>query len=202
MRLLPLPCVLLLASLNLNAQTDTSEPPIMLDVSVGGKVTKVGEGSAFDVNGTPVTVRVSDTKHLSTGTMSFDYPRHFGFEYDGSTSGMKQWSLDGNNVVILIFELDSEGDVDDFEEGMIERFGKKNCKASNTSRKLGGREVSGRRLDINMAGTALYMDMLELPAASGGSTFLFFQDTKSDSGGVSDEGRDTMDVVDRSITYK
>jgi hypothetical protein len=192
----------LLLSFNLNAQTDaTVEPATMLEVTVGGKVQKVSEGSAFDVNGTSVTARVSDVKTLATGAVDFDYPRHFAFEYDGSVEGMRQWTLDGNNVVLMLFEIDGAAEVKDFEEGMAERFGKKNCKGSNTSLRLGGKELQGRRLDITLAGTALSMDMLKLPESDGKTRVLFIQDTKTDSGGTSDESKDTVKLLDRTIRY-
>ena len=199
---LPLPCLLLCLSLNVSAQTDaTVEPPTMLEVTVGGQVQKVSEGSAFDVNGTSVTARVSNAKTLSTGDVSFDYPRHFGFEFDGSTEGMRQWSLDGNNVVLMLFEIEGAGEVKDFEEGMAERFGKKNCKGSDTSKRLGGQELQGRRLDITLAGTALTVDILKLPSTEGKTNLLFVQDTRTDAGGTSDESAETMELVDRTIKF-
>lgn len=202
MHRLLLPCLLLCCNLNLSAQTDaTVEPPTMLEVTVGGQVKKISDGSAFDVNGTSVTARVSDVKTLATGSVSFDYPRHFGFEFDGSTGGMRQWSLDGNNVVLMLFEIDGAGEVKDFEEGMAERFGKKNCKGSDTSKRLGGQKLEGRRLDITLAGTALTVDILKLPSAEGKTNLLFVQDTKTDAGGTSDESTDTMQLMDRTIKF-
>jgi hypothetical protein len=184
------------------AQNDpTVEPPTMLEVTVGGSARKVADGERFDVNGTAVVARLSDTRTLHTGTFSFDYPRHFAFEYDGATEGMKHWTLDGNNVVLMVFEVDGQGEVKDFEEGMIEQFGSRNCKPSNTSLKLGGRSYSGRRLDIEMAGAKLSLDMVKLDGTGDRSRFLFVQDTKNDDGTPSAERTETLKVIDRSIAY-
>jgi len=203
MRQLALPCLFLTASLNLNAQSDPSvEPATMLEMTVGGRTMKVAEGAAFDVNGTPVSARVSDVKALVTSGLDVDYPRHFAFAYDGSVDGMRQWTLDGNNVVLMLFEIDGAAEVKDFEEGMAERFGKKNCKGSNTSRRLGGKDLQGRRLDITLAGTALSMDMLKVPSTDDKTRMLFLQDTRTDSGGASQELTDTVKLLDRTIAYK
>lgn len=201
--MLPLRLLPLLLPLTLLAQNDPSvEPPTMLEVTVGGSTRKVAEGESFDVNGTAVVARLSDTRTLNTGTFSFDYPHHFAFEYDGATEGMRHWTLDGNNVVLMVFEVDGQGEVKDFEEGMIEQFGRKNCKPSNTSLKLGGKAYSGRRLDIEMAGAKLSLDMVKLEGTGDGSRFLFVQDTKNDDGTASAERTATLKVIDRSVAYR
>ncbi|MBL8000785.1 MAG: hypothetical protein JNL05_02380 [Flavobacteriales bacterium] len=194
--------LLLLLPLPLLAQNDpTVEPPTMLEVTVGGSTRKVAEGESFDVNGTPVVARLGATRTLNTGGFSFEYPRHFAFEFDGANAGMQHWTLDGNNVVVMVFEVDGQGEVKDFEEGMIEQFGRKNCRPSNTSLKLGGKAYTGRRLDIEMAGAKLSLDMVKLEGSGDRSRFLFVQDTKNDDGTPSAERTETVRVIDRSIAY-
>ena len=194
--------LLLLLPLPLLAQNDpTVEPPTMLEVTVGGSTRKVAEGEPFDVNGTSVVTRLGATRTLNTGGISFEYPRHFAFEYDGANAGMRHWSLDGNNVVIMLFEVEAKADLKDFEEGMMEQFGKKNCRSSSTTLKLGGKAYSGRRINVELAGAKLSIDMVELEATGDGSRFLFVQDTLEDSGSNSVERAETVKVLDRTLKY-
>lgn len=177
------------------------EPADKLEITVGGQTVFVSDGQPFSSGGCEGQVRISPAKTLAVPSVTFDYPRHFAFEYDGSTEGLRQWTLDGNNVVLIITELDMVSELKDMEESMIERFGRENCKPRNSKVKLGGKELKGRHLDVTVVGESLTLELLELPWKEGATSMLFIQDSSTDSGEDSAERTACVELLDRTIKY-
>lgn len=147
-----------------------------------------------------VSIRLGDSKRLETGSLAFDYPIGYGFEFEES-EGYKNWTLDGNNFVIMLFQFDAKTELDDFIDLMISQFGKKNTSTTKTSMTLGDRKLDGTRLNVSLVGQQLSLDFLEIVQSDGKSRFLAFQDTKNEDGSQSAESRDTIRMIAGSVKY-
>jgi hypothetical protein len=179
----------------------TMEPPAILEVNLNGQTLRVLEGETIDVNGTPVTVTLAATRALQMGRVSFEYPRHFAYAYDGSSPGMRNWTVDGNDVVVMFFEMTQAISIKDFETEMVGRFGKKNCRPMDTEMKLGGRNWQGRRIEVTLVGTLIMVNLLNITLDDGITRFLIIQDTRVDSPETGDEVMELQRVLDRTISY-
>ena len=202
-----LPTLLLLISAPcaLNAQNTVDEPANTVNLVIDGRAYSMEEGGAVDVTVGGTTVKASasiaNTKHTRGGGVSFDYPRYYAYEHE-SSDGLERWALDGNNMVVTLMAMGAAVSTEDLTDGMKERFGKKNCTVSTTSIELGGRSLSGQRMNVTLAGTGLTIDVLELPQQDGGSNFLLIQDLVEEGGGVSDENRETLGLLQRTMKYE
>ncbi len=202
MRTLPL-LLLLALPFAVNAQNSVDEPANTVNLVIDGHSYAVEEGGTVDVTvgGTTVkaTASIGDTKHIRGGGVSFDYPRYYAYEHETS-DGLERWALDGNNMVVTLMAMGAAVSTEDLTDGMKDRFGKKNCTVKPTSIELGGRSLSGQRLNVTLAGTGLTIDVLELPEQNGGSTFLLIQDLVQE-GGASDENQETLGLLGRTMKY-
>ncbi|EDP97785.1 hypothetical protein U8527_05525 [Kordia algicida OT-1] len=178
----------------------SKEPKAGMVVTVNGKDYKISEGEKVQHDGNTISVTLANSKTFNNGTVSFDYPTSFGFEYETSF-GYKNWTFDGNNFVIMYFEI-AEGTVDGFVEEISGRFGKQNCKIEKTSLKLGSRELFGKRINVNLMGERLTLDLLEIKMKDGITRIIAFQDSCDEYGNATDEGKETIKMIDKSIMYK
>jgi len=84
----------------------STEPPTQLRVEVDGKpyVTTAGTTIDADVGGHVVKLRVEELpwRRFAQAGLQFDYPRHFPWESDPSPP--RNWTLDGNDAVIMVFD--------------------------------------------------------------------------------------------------
>ncbi|WP_298512232.1 hypothetical protein [uncultured Kordia sp.] len=185
-----------------HAQRDASkEPKAGLIITINGKKHTVPEGEIVTQNGTTVSVKIADSRSFSNGTISFDYPSNLGFEYE-EDFGYKNWMFDGNNFVIMYFEITQENSFDSFVNEIAGRYGKQNCKIEKTSMKLGGRELYGKRINVNLMGERLIQDFLSIPMKDGKTRILAFQDSPDEYGNHTDEGNNVINMVKKTITYK
>ena len=203
MRTLPI-LLLLAAPFAINAQNTADEPANTVNLVIDGRSYSLEEGGTVDVTvgGTTVkaTASIADTKHIRGGGVSFDYPRYYAYEHETS-DGLERWALDGNNMVVTLMAMGAAVSTEELTDGMKDRFGKKNCTVKPTSIELGGRSLSGQRLNVTLAGTGLTIDVLELPQQDGGSTFLLIQDLVEEGGGTSEENQETLGLLGRTMKY-
>ena len=183
------------------AQSDaTKEPKAGMVVTVNGKKHNISEGEEINQDGNTISVALASSKRFNNGAISFEYPTSFGFEYEASF-GYKNWTFDGNNFVIMYFEIAS-GTLDSFVDEIAGRFGKKNCKIERTSLQLGSRELEGKRINVNLMGEKLTLDLLEIKLKDGKTRIIAFQDSNDEYGNPTDEGKKTLKLIHKSITYK
>jgi len=179
----------------------TKEPKAGIVVTINGKEHNVSEGEEIKQNGTTVSVALAKVKTFDNGTISFDYPTSFGFEYEESF-GYKNWTFDGNNFVIMYFEIGEENTLDSFVDEISGRFGKRNCTIEATSLQLGKKELSGKRINVNLMGEKLTLDLLEIKMKDGQTHILAFQDSNDDDVNATDEGKETIKTIHQTISYK
>ncbi len=179
----------------------TKEPKAGIVITINGKEHAVSEGEKVTQDGTTVSVSLATAKKFNNGTISFDYPTSFGFEYEESY-GYKNWTFDGNNFVIMYFEIAEENTLDSFVDEISGRFGKSNCTIEKTTLQLGERELLGKRINVNLMGEKLTLDLLEIKMKEGQTRIIAFQDSNDDYGNATEEGKETIKMIHKTISYK
>lgn len=186
------------------ATDETREPSARYRVEMDGKTYAVNEGESLKLTGTfnnpTVTIYDEPYREFSYGGVSFLYPRSFSFEAELKRPGHKNWTLSGKEFKIIYFLFSTNVTADHFADNLADRFGKQNCKTSRITFELTGQKIEGTRLEVALGGK-LTMDIYRLP--SGGQTkLLVFQDIPDNSGQPSQEGRDALSLLKKSLAVK
>jgi hypothetical protein len=188
------------------AQVDKSnvllEPKNLFKVTTETQEFNYSEGDELILNPTSSKVKIEllNYKKFDSGTVSFHYPSNFAFESD-KDYGYTNWSFDGNNVVVLYFEIDNDTKMQEYIDMMIDQFGKKNCKTEKKQMQLGGKMLSGTRINISLIGQLLSLEFFEIPLSDYKTRFIAFQDSKDEEGNNSKELADTIKMVDSTIKF-
>lgn len=197
----------LLFSFALFAQTEgeDSAPKASFVLEINGVEYYLSDGEALQLDSTftnpIVTVRMSDYRRFDCDGISFDYPNHFAYQYE-QDFGYRNWTLDGNNFVIMYFEIDGEAGLDMFVDEMVKQFGKQNCKLRTTTMLLGDKMLEGKRIDISLIGQRLTLDFMEIKLNDYKSHFIAFQDTMDEYGRPTAESKAALELIDGTIRYK
>jgi len=188
-----------------NNKKKNFETKSMFEVQVDSKKYKLEEGDELDIEGElknpKISVKLLDFKKFNAGNLLFEYPSNFSFEIEKS-EGYKNWTLDGNNYVIMIFDIDGESQVKDFIDNMIGQFGKEKCKTKEIKSRLGEKVLSGIQLYVELAGQKLTVDFYEYSTSKNNSKYIAFQETLMDDGATTAEGVMTFKMINDSIHYK
>ena len=184
-----------------SAAEDT-EPPLHFTLKIGDRSVRVAPGVAADVKGKftdPKVTLVPDAhRTFGYGGMTFDYPSNFAFEADFSTNGLKMWTLDGNNFVIMIHHYEAETVAPaDLAEVMKKSYGA-GAKSEPVSHNFNGTKLSGVRIHATVAGTSLIQDILALPAKEGGRV-LILQDLSPQEKVSDDESKQVLKLLGETL---
>jgi hypothetical protein len=182
------------------AQED-QEPLQSFEVNVNGEVIPLREGDTLEIGGKSVVIHPTRLKTFRLDDLEFEYPRDFSFRYE-SENTFRNWTLDGNNFVIMVFEFPAKVEIDELAKEMSRKFGRKHCKISIRKIRFKNFDVVGKRIDVAMLGARVTFDMFPLPAGKSKMHVIAFQDTKTDAGKDSEEGIHTMKVVSESIRIR
>lgn len=190
-----------LISFSLQGQQDHTAPVLNLEITVNGQTYHIRDGDTLNIGNDQISVKTSDLLNFDFGAISFDYPHHYAFEFEEDYA-YKNWTLDGNNFVIMYFEIGAEAELDMFIAEIVQQFSKENCQVTNHAITLGDLHLKGKRIDINLAGQRLTYDLYKLNTNDFKSHFIGFQDIKNEDGSASEEGRVTMDIISNTIRMK
>jgi hypothetical protein len=193
--------IAMVSSLSAQNNANTQRPAVKLDVLIDGKQFTVNDGDTLKYDSKTIIVRTSKYMTFDFDGLAFDFPKHFSSEFQ-QDEGYRTWTLDGNDFVIMYFVFDVDVDRDVFVKEMVDKFGKKNCSLSDRRTRLGNIDLTGRRINITLAGVKLTYDIFTLNSTDGKTRLLAFQDTKRDDGTESEEGLATLDVMNKTIRYE
>jgi hypothetical protein len=183
-------------------QSDEENKPVLkLNVSINNQNFEVSDGDTLRYGNMNVIVTTSSFMTFDFGSITFDYPKHFAFQFE-EDFGYKNWTLDGNNFVIMYMELGVEVGLDPFVKEMADKFGKKNCKISDKKVKLGDMDLTGKRIDVSLVGQRLSYDIFRITTGDYKTHFIAFQDLKAEDGSDSTESVETMAIVNKTIKLK
>jgi hypothetical protein len=183
----------------------SQEPKSTFEISISGKSYLIKEGEELRLDTTLskplITIKLADYKKFDNSSISFDYPGYFSFEYE-QDSGYKNWTFTGNNIVVMVFEIDVKTSLDALVEEMVSKFGKQNCRIENFQKELGNKSWNGKKLKVTLAEQTLSLDFYEITLADGKSRFIAFQDSKKENGSSTEEYKKGFITINSTIAYK
>jgi hypothetical protein len=183
------------------SSVDQARPVLKLNVVIDGKQFSINDGDTLRYDSKSIVVTSSKYMTFDNEALSFDFPKHFSCDFE-QDNAYKNWTLDGDDFVIMYFVIDVQVGTDVFVKEMIDKFGKKNCSISDRRTRLGNIDLSGKRLNVTLVGVKLTYDIFSLNTTDGKTHYLAFQDTKGDDGSESQEALETLDVLNKTIKLK
>ncbi len=207
-QIFPFSLILIFSFLNVRAQEATDsgamEPKNRFEITIDGKTYPVVEGQLLKLESTlskpSISVKLSDRKKFEAASLSFDYPKHLSFEYE-KDSGVTVWTLNGNSLVITLFDIDAKVALATLVEPMVKKFGRKNCTIEDFKKDFGHQMTNGKRLHVKLAGTNMIIEFYEINSGDAKSRIMSFQDTIKDNGESSDEFKAGFQLINDSIKF-
>lgn len=181
------------------------EPKTNYEILLNGKTYLLTEGEVLKLDTTlinpSISVKSTSSKKFSNPAISFKYPKHLSFEFE-QDFGYKNWTLSGNSLVVLLFEIDAKATMDNLVDEMAKKFGKKNCKIEDFEQSLGRKKCRCKKLKVSLAGINLTMTFFDIGNGDFTSRFIAFQDTLNEDGSSTEEYIQGFKMIDESIIYK
>ena len=177
------------------------KPLIKLNVTVNGKPFTIYDGDSIQYQNTNIVIKTSNYLTFNFEGIRFDYPSYLSFQ-STKNDGVNSYTLDGNDLVLSYHIFDAAIDFDLFVGELVKQFGKKNCKVENRKIRLGSEELTGKRINVELIGAKLTYDIFPIILNDSKTHFISFQDSKKDDGSDSDDFKETMEVVQKTIEYK
>jgi hypothetical protein len=204
----PFSLMLIFSFLSVGAQeaadSGAVEPKNRFELIVNGKIYQAVEGELLTLDSTvskpSIYIKLSDRKQFDAASLSFDYPRHLSFKYEKDT-GLKTWTLNGNSLVVTLFELDGQVPLSTLIESIVKKFGKRNCTVEDFKREFGHQLTNGKRLHVRLAGTNIISDFYDLVSGDAKTRIISFQDTIKDNGDSSDEFNAAFQMINSSVKF-
>jgi hypothetical protein len=207
--LLPLVLLLLIAVtgfvLKKNATNENQNvSQTIFKVTFDGNEYTVVEGKELKIDESTISIELADFKYFDTEYVSFSYPSGFTYEEEKEEEkidGYTNYTLDGNDFVVMYFEVDGLLGVDDFITEIVKQFGKRNCTVNSRSLKLGDKTLKGKRIDVKLVGQHLTYDLYSVVKSDEKSVLIGLQDILDEADNASDESVQAIDLLDRTIEY-
>ncbi len=201
--------VLLAGMVEANAQTSEAiEPPLQYQLKLGDKSQAISEGVPATFEGSytnpAATLEVAPERVFPYGGVRFAYPRHYTFEADFTSPGLKIWTVSGNNLKIMYFVSDQPFTAETLLAGMAEQLGQgaSGVEKSPATLQMPGQTLAGIRGTIQIAIQRLTNDAFTLPPQGGKSRVLLLQDALKDSGAASDESAPATALLSKSLVIE
>jgi hypothetical protein len=106
-------------------------------------------------------------RHFTYGGVAFAYPSDFAFDADFGTLGLRQWSLDGNDFVIMVMRWErAKMGPNELAIQLRLTYGKAVTRKP-ISYRFNGRSYEGIRVTFKVAGITLFQDVPGLPSERG-----------------------------------
>ena len=198
--------VLLSLACNFTTAQETKEPPLKYTIAIGDKSKVINADETTTIEGEfknpKIRITPSPFREFPYMGVKFNYPSTLVFEADLSDVTSKSWTLTGNNLNVLLFEIAAEISTVEFANSMIGEFGAENAKSSeaNIKDKFGNLELPGSRLSITIGSAKLQMDIFKLPSKAGKTKLVVFQDN-IENGKHSKEGIAVMKQVKSTFKF-
>ncbi|QNJ98860.1 hypothetical protein [Constantimarinum furrinae] len=176
-------------------------PKSKISVSINDTEYTLTDGDTITHNGDRIIVKTSDHLTFDYGLLKFDYPNHFAFEYDEDI-GYRNWTLDGNNYVVMYFEFRGDIEFKMLANEIVQRFGRENCEIKKDKFKLGDIELVGEKISVNIIGETLDYGLYEIKSDDNKTHFIAFQDSLNDYNEPTEEGIQTLKLIGETISKR
>jgi hypothetical protein len=182
------------------------EPKAQFQLNVNDTFYFVNEKELLKITETlvkpAISIQLADFKKFNSNYVSFEYPRQYTFEFNENASiNYKNWIFSGNDIKVMLFQFGSVVSIDDLIDGMVSKFGKRNCQITPFKKKLGIKVCKGRSLRVSLAEQLLNMDFYELSSNGEGTIIMAFQSSLEDNGSSTKEYNTGFKTIDNSISY-
>ncbi len=168
---------------------ELKEPPQLFTITIDGKAHSVelGKKTSVEVNERKLSIQLKAeaNRNFDFAGVTFPYPASMLFEAEND-DGNYTWTLEGNDIVMMLFRFKEEVDHKDWAEIVASEYGSKKTMLKSTTMKLAGAVCSGTQLNADVFGEKLQMEVVELPSESG-TRMLVLQDMLSERGNPSAE---------------
>ncbi len=185
--------------------TAAAEPKTNFEVTINGKKYQLAENEELKLENTltkpTISIKLSDYKKFDAGSITFDYPRHLSYEFAQDT-GYKNWTLNGNSFIVMVFELDGTASLDDITSAVVEKFGKEHCVVEDSKEELGHKMCNTKKMKVSLIGQSLTLEYFEIKLNDSKSRFICFQDSMDDNGLNSKEYLEGFKLINSTITFK
>ncbi|RYD64611.1 MAG: hypothetical protein EOP83_09325 [Verrucomicrobiaceae bacterium] len=203
-RLFVVAAALFLAAGNSLPAAENVEPPLNYTLKIGDQNVRLVPGTEAAIKGTftnpTVTLVPDDHRIFIYGGVTFGYPSDFAFEADFGEKGLKTWTLDGSDSVIMLHYYETEkvtpADIATSLKGV---FGK-DTKSEPTSQTFNGKKLTGVRINATVAGSTFFQDILALPTEEG-SRLLILQDRPKEAKVSEDETKKVMKLLNETLKF-
>jgi hypothetical protein len=163
--------VLLAAAAGAAFASEDKEPEHGYTLYLNGRAIRVPPNENQVIRGTLVdpSIRLvpDRERRVTFGGLAFAYPSDFAFNADFSTVGARQWTLDGNDFVIMVQQWErAKVGPEELAIQLRLTYGKAVVRKP-VSYRLNGQDYSGIRVTYEIAGSTLFQDVLGLPSERG-----------------------------------
>ncbi len=198
----PVVTILLISLCGLVNAADHDEPALGYTLRIGDKQVRIEPGQEIVAMGNfqdPKIALVPDKfRQFTYAGMAFKYPANFAFEADFETEGVKIWSLDGNDFVIMLHQFQEPSMTPQaLAEEMVNTYGPES-KSEPISYRFNGAEYKGTRVHFTVFGTKLFQDILGIPTPEG-SRLLLLQDLPAEEKVSEEERKLVLKLLDESL---
>ena len=164
--------------LTCNLQAETEEPKLSYELLIGEKRVDITADNETVVEGDFSNPKIrlipSKVRLFNYAGISFEYPSNFAFEADLTTPGIKIWTLDGNDNVIMIQKHAGKIELSELMMELKTLYGE-GVEPAKVKHMLGGKEYSGLRVKLELATIKIIQDYIQLPCKDG-SLVMMVQD--------------------------
>jgi hypothetical protein len=184
---------------------ESKEPPLLQVLEIDGKAIEIKEGVPVQIKGDfkdpTVVLKVAPYRIFPYVGMQFRYPRGFAFEADHSVEGLGIWTLTGNDLTIMVFDMAGEMTTAEFAETMMEQFGRDQCHVTNADAKetFGKRTLEAYEFRCKIVGETMDVTLFQVSRKGGRSRMLALQETKGDDGQRAKEVTETLRLLKDSL---
>ena len=195
---------ILLSALALTHAPAGEQPPLEFTLHIDGAPQPIVLGMETEIVVGDKTVKavLSATPYrvFNRHGVRFAYPKDHAWEEE-IEAGISMWTLDGTDNVLMVQRFgktDSKLLAGQVANAMAAQYGEKNVKRSSCQMTFAGRERTGIRLDVNIAGVALQQELYHF-TTTGGSWILIVQDSLTDDGAMSANTTETRKYLGKSL---
>lgn len=203
--LLTMFCSVLLASPP--KDTDTSqEPPLKITVTIDGKPIESELDQELVIKGEfkdpKVRVRAAKTRRFNYAGVTFDYPSYFTWEYEREGSIYHNWTMSGNNCMVMLMEFSVEMTAKELVENMEEEISLYG-KPTPTTRTFKNTNLKGAKIAMRLSDSSsdgediqVVQEVLEIPTPKGRSRLLLLQELTPDD----PEAQVVLDLLSKTFS--
>ncbi len=186
------------------AEDESAEPPIAYTLKINNETVSLSPGKTQELLGAYVnprlTLDVASTRRFPYAGLAFNYPVTYGFEADITDPDARIWTMDGNNVVIMVFAFTEEVGTETLAISTAQTLGVDNPDVKPVRMTLAVQELTGSAITVSFGTEQIHQQFIALPAESGLWRILVLQDSPQKSGEPSDEFRSTLKLLQESLT--